>query len=99
MKKIFLLFEFYKTYAFASLLITASCLSILYRWGMGTFFALFLFKLITLALFYYFICEFKKNDFFYYKNLGLAKLQLWVFTITFDMFLYLTLVSIVMKLR
>ncbi len=94
-----LVFTFYKSFAFSSLMITLSCLSIIYEWGISTFIVLFWFKIITLALVFYYIHNFKKDVFFYYKNLGLTKKHLWIPALTFDMFLFLILVILTLKIK
>ena len=99
MKIIRLTITFYKSFAFASLMITLSCLSIIYTWGVATFPILLWFKIITLGLIFYFIHNFKKDQFFYYKNLGLTKKHLWVSVLTFDFILFLILITLTLKIR
>jgi hypothetical protein len=99
MRAIRLVFTFYKLYAFASLVITLSCLSIIYTWGISTFAVLFWFKIITLGLIFYYIQNFKKDKFYYYKNLGLSKKQLWIWTFAFDFILFLILSILTLKIR
>tara|TARA_R110002050_G_scaffold290260_1_gene443763 strand:+ start:94355 stop:94660 length:306 start_codon:yes stop_codon:yes gene_type:complete len=91
MKPIRLVITFYKSYAVTSLLITISCLTILYTWGGNTFTALFWFKVFTLGLIYFYINASNKNVFYYYKNLGLTKKRLWISTLSFDLLLFLAL--------
>ncbi|OFZ08525.1 MAG: hypothetical protein A2322_06505 [Bacteroidetes bacterium RIFOXYB2_FULL_39_7] len=94
-----LILTFYRSFAFASLMITLSCLSIIYTWGLVTFTALFWFKIITLGLIFYYIHNVKKDDFYYYKNLGLSKKTLWFSTLTFDFILFLMLIIITLIVR
>jgi|SaaInlStandDraft_4_1057021.scaffolds.fasta_scaffold91655_1 hypothetical protein len=92
MKTIRLILTFYKSFAFISLLITCTCLGLLYGFGAKGIYmiqALFWFKIITLALTVYFVNIYKKNQFYYYKNLGLSRLIIWIPIIVFDFLLFL----------
>lgn len=99
MRTLRLLFTFYSAFSFASILITLSCLSILYAWGAETFFLLFWFKIITLGLIFYFIHNYKKDTYYYFKNLGLSKKQLWVSTLAFDILFFLVLIVFTLLMR
>ena len=99
MKTARLILTFYKSFAFASLMITLSCLSIIYTWGINTFTALFWFKVITLGLIFYYIHSLKKDNFYYYKNLGLTKKFLWISSLTLDFIVFLILITITLKIR
>jgi len=99
MRAIRLIFTFYKSFAFASLMITLTCISIIYTWGIDTFTALFWFKIITLGLIFYFTNSFKKDEFYYYKNFGLTKMHLWAPTLIFDFILFLILIALTFKIR
>jgi archaellum biogenesis protein FlaJ (TadC family) len=99
MKALRLVLTFYKSFAFASLMITLSCMIISYTHGMSTFTALFWFKIITLGLIIYFINGYKRDEFYYYKNLGISKLFLWISTLSFDIVLFIVLFLITLKFR
>jgi len=99
MKTIRLILTFYKSFAFTSSVITLSCSYIIYTWGFATYQELFWFKIITLALIFYYIQNNKKNHFYYYKNLGLTKKHLWIPTLTLDFVLFLTLMTLAVKIR
>ena len=94
-----LLFTFYKSFAFASLMITLSCLITIYTWGIQTFAAMLFIKTSTLGVIFYYIRSFKKNEFYYYKNLGLTQKHLWIPTFTFEVFLFLILTTLTLKIR
>lgn len=82
-----------------SLVISLSCLSIIYKWGGDTFVALFWYKIITLGLIFYYIQTNKSDNFFYYKNLGLSKKLLWISTLSLDLIIFLTCMVITLKIR
>jgi len=79
---------FYKSFAFTSLLLTVICLKIVVTYGISTFQALFWFKIISLGLIFYYINSYKKNELYYYKNLGISKLKLWLPILIFDFFFF-----------
>jgi hypothetical protein len=90
---------FYRSFAFYSWIITLSCIIIMYTNGIKTLTALFWFKIITLASIVYFINSFKNDEFYYYKNLGLSKLFLWISSLLFDFILFISLLALTLKIR
>lgn len=93
MRTIRLILTFYKSFAFSSFSITFICLGILYGFGAkGIYFIqiLFWFKIITLGISVYFINEYKAKQYYYYKNLGVSKLALWIPVLVFDFLFFLT---------
>jgi hypothetical protein len=99
MKTLGLIINFYKSFAFASWMITLSCVIIVYTHGIRTFTALFWFKIITLGIMIYFINGYKRNEFYYYKNLGISKLVLWISTLLFDFAMFILLLVLSLKIR
>ena len=94
MKTLRLILTFYKSFAFLSFLITFICLGLLYagyKATKGIYFIqeYFWFKVFTLAIIVYFMNIYKKNEFYYYKNLGISKLQLWIPILIFDFLFFL----------
>jgi len=49
----------------------------------------FWFKIFTLAVIVYSTNLYKKNEFYYYKNLGFSKFKLWIPILTFDFLFFL----------
>jgi hypothetical protein len=99
MRRLGLVWSFYKLFAFASLIITLSSLVTVYTWGIATITALFWFKVFTLALFVYYIQVFKRDVFYYYKNLGLSRKSLWVSTLSFDLTVFVMLIILTHSIR
>lgn len=95
MNKLRLMFTFYKSFIIASGIITIACLNNLYLYGLRTLTAILIFKLMTLVLIILFINLYKKNEFYYYHNLGLSKLKLWLSTLGIDMALFVVLIVII----
>lgn len=91
-KKIGLIWSFYQTFIFTSLLITACCLVLFWEYGFSIFNVLFWFKLATLGLTCYFINRNRSNEFYYYQNLGLSKMALWSTSLSFDFALFVFLI-------
>lgn len=92
MKTLRLIGTFYKSFAFISFFITFTCLGILYGFGAKGIYViqpLFWFKMGTLAIVVYSVNVYKKNEFYYYKNLGISKLKLWIPIVTFDFLFFL----------
>jgi len=94
MIKLRLLATFYKSFVFVSWAITLFCLLMIFIQGIGIITPLFWFKLVTLAIIVLFINSYKRNDFYYYKNLGLSKKILWISTLVFDLVLFILLAII-----
>lgn len=98
-KTIRLIWTFYKYFFLASIIITTCCLGIFFKYGFTTFFALFWFKAGTLGLIYYFINNYKSREYCYYQNLGVSKILLWTFSLTFDFALFIFLIIQTSHLR
>ncbi len=94
-----LLLTFYKSYAFASWMITLACMSIIYTWGIHTITALFWFKLFTLGVTVYFTNSYKWKEFYFYQNLGLSKTHLWTSSLIFDFLSFILVLIITLKIK
>lgn len=92
LKRIGLLFTFYKSYLIPSLLITFVCIYFFSLFGGSALGVLLWFKILTLGATVYFIGSYKENEFYYYQNLGISKSVLWISTITFDFALFIVLI-------
>ena len=91
MKKLRLILTFYQSFAFLSNLLSAVCLYLIYSNGKDGIYLLqflFWFKLLTLLIIYYGVNAYKKNEFYYYQNLGLSKKQLWIPVLVIDFLLF-----------
>ena len=91
MKTLRSIFSFYKSFAFVSTLITLVSVFIVYingSAGVSMIQPFFWFKLFTLGAIFYFTNSYKKNEYYYYRNLGISKLILWVPTLAFDITLF-----------
>jgi len=98
-KIIRLIATFYKSFLFASLVVTAICLRLFWKYGFGIFTAIFWLKIVTLVLTYYFINSHKSKEYYYYLNLGVSKLLLWATILTFDFAFFLFLIIQTYKLK
>jgi len=90
---------FYKSFAFASNLISAIFLYLIYKNGIFLFTTLFWFKIIILGIIIFFINNYKKDEFYYYQSLGLSKLSLWIATITIDLLIFIILFILIIKIQ
>jgi len=91
-KNIKLYFTFYKSFCFASILISFVCAYFLFKYGLPVYSPLFWFKIITFALIFYYIKEYKSKEFYFYKNLGISKKALWIFSTSLDFIIYIVVV-------
>lgn len=92
MKTLRLILTFYKSFALVSLLLTLTCLYIIYGYGKNGIYILqylFWFKLVTIGIIYYYINSYKNAEFYYYKNLGVSKQKLWIPILFFDISFFL----------
>ena len=99
MRTLRLIGTFYKSYLIASNIITIICIELIYKYGINIITVLIWFKLITLGLIAYYINSYKKNEFYYYQNLGLSKLFLWISTMTIDVSLFVIALTITLQIR
>jgi hypothetical protein len=99
MRKIRSIYDFYQSFAFTSILITSICAYFLFKYGIGAFAVLSWFKIFTFGLIYYIVNTYKKNELYYYKNIGLGKSVLWWGAVSIDLILYMLLLIISLKLR
>jgi hypothetical protein len=98
-KTIRLIWTFYKSFFFVSMVITTCCLSVFWKYGFSVFSGLFWLKTATLGLTYYFINSYKNKEYYYYQNLGISKVLLWVVTLTFDFALFIFLITQTYKFK
>ncbi len=99
LKKIKLIWMFYCSFIFSSMLITFCCLALFWRNGFRSFAGIFWLKIITLALTFYFINSYKSKEFYYYQNLGISKNILWLTTLLFDFTLFLFLIFMIYSMK
>lgn len=99
MNKIRIIFTFYSSFILASSLITLSCLSSIYINGLIALTPLLFLKIFTTAVIILFINLFKKNEFYYYQNLGLSKTFLWLITMGIDMIIFVFSIVALIFLR
>jgi len=60
---------------------------------------LFGIKIATTGFMFYFIYNYKRNEFYYYRNLGVSKKLLWISTLSFDVVLFNLLLMLVLKIK
>jgi len=100
LKTIRLIISFYKSFAFTSNLITIVCIGLILYYGekgIHILQPLIWFKLFTLFTIVYVINSYKRNEFYYYRNLGLSKLKLWIPILSFDFVIFLISVIMIAK--
>lgn len=90
---------FYAGFFLPSLLVTAGCIRSFWLYGWAGFSAVFWCKVLTLALLYFFVNEYRKKEYYYYQNLGISKTMLWAASLSLDVMLFILLLIISNLLR
>lgn len=98
-KKIRLLFSFYRYFIWVSVFIDVACAYVLWTNGIGVYKALFWMKLFSMAASVYLVNEFRKQEYFYFHNFGFTKKTLWITTLAFDLFLFFGCMILTYQLR
>lgn len=98
MRTLRLIIHFYKSFAIPGILISLGCASVIRSHGLATLTALFWFKIATMGAVFYLRNNFRENEMYYYKNLGVSRLMLWIPIMLFDFLLFIALIILAGKL-
>ena len=99
MRSLKLITRFYTGIFLANFLVTLSCIYLLRHFGHSAqkiIGVLFWYKIITIACLFYTSVYYRKNEMYYYQNLGVSRVQLGVTTSLFDFSIWLVLMLIQM---
>lgn len=88
MKKVRLIWTFYKNFALPAFVITGLLAWIVYRQGWQTFNIIFWAKLITSVIIVWFVNGFKRSEYYYYQNFGVSKNQIWAYAMGIDWLIF-----------
>ncbi len=94
-----LITRFYGGIFLANFLVSLSCVYLLRLYNQHAYeiiIVLFWYKVVTIALVFYLSVFYRKNELYYYQNLGISKIKLIVTTFIFDFLLWLVLIIIQM---
>lgn len=80
---------FYKNFIVLSLLLNIIFIRLFYLFGFSIFFGLFWIKILSYLVAFYFVNSNKKNEYFFYQNIGFKRKFLWTITIVFDFILFI----------
>jgi hypothetical protein len=97
LKKVGLIWSFYKSFIFLSLIVTACCVVLFWEYHFNIFPILFWLKVATLGITFVYINSFKTNEHYYYQNLGVSKTLLWSGSLIFDFSVFILLIFITSK--
>lgn len=86
-----LILSFYKDIAFASLITTAACVELYWKWGKSILDTVIVLKLALLVMMVVFTNSYRNREFYYYGNLGLTKWTLWSAVVVLDLTLFFVL--------
>ena len=74
------------------------CAYFFIKYGISVFSVLFWFKIITLILIFLYIKNYRHEEYYFYKNLGVGKKKLWTFSFVIDMVIYFIFTIIALNL-
>jgi hypothetical protein len=92
-----LITRFYGEIFLANFLVTLSCIYLMGNYGVKAYeivVVLFWYKIITIILIFYTATYHKSNEFYYYQNLGISKLQMVISTSIVDFLLWLAFITL-----
>ncbi|MBI1306340.1 MAG: hypothetical protein GC181_06970 [Bacteroidetes bacterium] len=81
--------QFYKLFALPSILLTVILTGFVFQYGLSVVEVIVPFKLITLALLVFYVELQRRDEFVYYRNLGLDRKQLWGYSISLDLVVFI----------
>jgi len=90
-KTLKLMFTFYMSFFTTAFVLTLVSAYMLYKLGSAAFTLIFWFKMVTYGVIIYYINNYKNKEFYYYQNLGISKLTLWIGALTFDFLIFVAL--------
>ena len=89
-KKLHLLWAFYKNLAFVLFVVNCVSWFLFFKIGMHSLTVILYFKVISSGCMVSYISSYKKSEFYYYQNMGLSRIFLWKYTLCAD-FVFLVL--------
>jgi hypothetical protein len=98
-KTLRVLWTFYNSFIISTLVLTGSCMYMVYELGAEALMLITWFKIITSGVIVYYINNYKNKEFYYYQNLGLSKRTLWLSTMTADFALYILVIILTLEFR
>ena len=90
-KSLSLLYRFYLNFCLVSIIITLVSMGLFYTLGVAAAVIILWFKIITMAIFTWYVSAYKHKEFYYYRNLGLSKQRLFACTLGFDFIIFVVL--------
>ncbi len=97
-KKIPLFIAFYRTYFIAATIISICGISVLVKYGLSAFGVIFWFKILSYIPIYMLVNELQSRKYYYYLNLGVSKLLLWIITLLMDISIFIFVLIYIIKL-
>lgn len=94
-----LIWTFYKKFFVLSVIIDICGVAIFWKYGYSTFSPLLFLKLITLGITFYGLNAYKYKEYYYYQNLGMSIKLLWTILLSFDLLLFILLITQLYKFK
>src|SRR5690606_9442596 len=89
-----LYFTFYRYFIVSGISISIVCTYLNFISEKQLLSALIWFKIITLVINYFYIRKTKRSQFYYFKNLGIDKNELFAVCFSFDFLIFIAMISI-----
>jgi len=98
-KKLQLIWIFYKGFSVVHMSINLVALVMVWNTGFSLLSFLLWLKIISSGTIFYFIHQYKQKEYYYFQNLGLSRVFIWVSISGFDFFLFVLLILQTYKYR
>ncbi len=97
--KVALLLTFSRQFSPALLLVNLACCQLFFLYGNSVLRALFFFKIAANATVFYLVRKLRPTTLFYYRNLGLTAVRLWMVSFVVDALLLVLFLLFTFNLR
>ena len=91
LKSLYIICSFFRHFLISSLISSFICTFILFTYGFGVFSLMVWFKLLIFSLTLYMHDSNRNNEYLYYYNLGISKIEIWVVALCIDIILFILL--------
>lgn len=88
-RRMYLLLNFYMSFAFTSVLITIICVVIFLLYKLQALTMLIWLKFFVQGVIVLYVNDYNKYEFIYYRNLGISKRKLWIGSFLIDMAIFI----------
>ncbi|WP_156522624.1 hypothetical protein [Arachidicoccus ginsenosidimutans] len=90
---------FYRSFWLASAIINTGCGIAVFKFGLEEVAPCLWLKIFSCTIIYFLVNEYKKNEYYYYLNVGIGKRLLWSVVFVFDFLFSFLFLFIIYKIR